>query len=241
MTIVQIYGAEHPDDALAVAGMGCHHLGFRIEDPHFVGERMISALDARRLFAALPLETAKVALFATPDERLILGTVEAARPTMVQLCWDVDLVGVEWEGRLRERLGGVKVIKSIPVVDHATRSASLDAALRYEEVADFLILDTPNPAKGEVGASGQPHDWSVSREIVERVRVPCILAGGLDAGNVEEALRAVRPWGVDSYSRTSLPDDRKDLAKVRYFIEAVRRFDAEGRAGSGWEESGSNP
>lgn len=241
MTIVQIYGAEHPDDALAVAAMGCQHLGFRIDDPRFAGERTISATEARRLFDALPPQTAKVALFATPDEGLILRTVDIASPTMVHLCWDVEVVGVDWEARLRARLGEVKLIRAIPAVDHATLSASLDAALRYQEVADFLILDTPRPAKGWVGASGQVHDWTVSREIRERVRVPCILAGGLDSANVEQALQVVRPWGVDSYSRTSLPNDRKDLAKVREFLEAVRRFDAEeGADESGKQHEGSS-
>jgi phosphoribosylanthranilate isomerase len=231
MTIVQIYGAEHPDDALALAAMGCHHLGFRIEDPRFDGERMLSAVEARSLFDALPPQVVTIALFASPDERLILRTVEAARPRMVQFCWDVDLMGIEWESRLRQHLGEVKVIKAIPVGDHATRDGALDAALRYQVAADYFILDTPSPKAGWVGASGETHDWSVSREIVERVSVPCILAGGLDADNVEKALQAVRPWGVDSYSRTSLPDDRKDMAKVRRFVEAVRRFDAAGQAG----------
>jgi phosphoribosylanthranilate isomerase len=225
MTIIQIYGAEHPDDALAVAAMGCHHLGFRIDDPRFAGERTISATDARRLFEALPPESVTIALFATPDADLILRTVDVARPAMVQLCWEAGLMRVEWEQRLKERLGEVRTIRAIPVLDHRTSQASLDAALRWQEAADILILDTPRPEKGWIGASGQAHDWSVSREV--RVRVPCILAGGLDAANVEQALRAVHPWGVDSYSRTSLPNDRKDLAKVREFVEAVSRFDAE--------------
>src|SRR4030095_14945243 len=75
--------------------------------------------------------------------------------------------------------------------------------------------------------AGLVHDWSISAEILRSASIPCILAGGLDAGNLRDALEAVEPWGVDSYSRTNLPSLRKDLAKVRAFVEGARRFDAE--------------
>ena len=54
------------------------------------------------------------------------------------------------------------------------------------------------------GARGETHDWAVSREIVERSRIPVILAGGLSAENVAEAIATVRPWGVDSFTHTDV-------------------------------------
>jgi phosphoribosylanthranilate isomerase len=225
-TIVQIFGVEHYDDAIAVASLGADHLGFRLEDPVFTraGEPCIPAAEARRVFAELPPHTVTVALFATSNEALILRTIETARPKMVQVCWEVDAMGVERENRLHQQLGEVKLIKEIPVGGPETRQAAIESALRYQCCADFFILDTSADPRW-IGATGQTHDWSISREIVQRVRVPCILAGGLGPDNVAEALGAVRPWGADSYSRTSLPSGRKDVARVRTFIEAVRRFD----------------
>jgi phosphoribosylanthranilate isomerase len=67
----------------------------------------------------------------------------------------------------------------------------------------------------------------VSRTIVERSRVPIILAGGLSPDNVQNAIVAVRPWGVDSFTHTDIPGQRgrKDLARVRAFIaKALRGF-----------------
>jgi phosphoribosylanthranilate isomerase len=231
-TVVQIYGAEHYDDAMAVAALGAHQLGFRVEDPSFIrhGERCISAQEARRIFSDLPSDVVTVSLFATPDEDLILRTVDFAMPDSVQFCWEPDAMDLQREVSLRERLHPIQVIRAIPVGGSETRAEAVALALRYQELADLLILDTRHPDQGWVGAAGLPHDWSISRDIARQSRVPCILAGGLDADNVREGLRAVSPWGVDSYSRTSLPDDRKDLGKVQSFIEAVQLFDSEALA-----------
>jgi phosphoribosylanthranilate isomerase len=81
-----------------------------------------------------------------------------------------------------------------------------------------------DPRTGVVGATGLTHDWSWSRDIVEAVSVPVILAGGLGPDNVREAIEAVHPAGVDSETNTSRTDDRrrKDLDKVRTFIERAR-------------------
>jgi phosphoribosylanthranilate isomerase len=221
-TITQIFGVEHYDDAIAVASLGAEHLGFLIEDPAFKGEgeNCISAAEARRIFADLPPQTVTIALFSTPNEALILQTVEAVRPKMVQVCWDVDAMGAAREHRLHQQLGEVKMIKEVPVGGPETRQRAMESALRYQRCADLLILDTQTDRRW-IGATGQTHNWAISEDIVRQVDIPCILAGGLDPDNVFEALRAVRPWGVDSYSRTNLPNGRKDLAKVRAFIDAV--------------------
>jgi len=72
-----------------------------------------------------------------------------------------------------------------------------------------------------VGAAGVTHDWSIDREIVNRVPIPVILAGGLGPDNVEEAIRAVNPFGVDSLTKTSVKENGKLLHKD---IELVRQF-----------------
>jgi phosphoribosylanthranilate isomerase len=229
-TRTQIFGVEHREDALAVAAAGADHLGFcPAEDPALAGfQPCITAGVARALFRELPDRTATVLLFATADEDLVLRTTEAAAPDFVQVCWAVDRLGPEREGRLRERLRPVGWIKEIPVGGPQTRGAALEAAKRYASCADLLILDT-HAEREWIGATGLVHDWSISAEIVRSAPIPCILAGGLDAGNLRDALEAVQPWGVDSYSRTNLPSLRKDVDKVRAFVEVARRFDAERR------------
>ena len=76
----------------------------------------------------------------------------------------------------------------------------------------------------EIGACGLVHDWNTSRGIVEQVKIPVILAGGIGPENAFDAVRLVKPAGVDSKTKTDLPDgSAKDLQKVLALVQAVRR------------------
>jgi phosphoribosylanthranilate isomerase len=81
------------------------------------------------------------------------------------------------------------------------------------------------PGIAGIGASGETHDWNISREIVRQVRVPVVLAGGLSPENVAQAVSVVQPWGVDSLTHTSRPLPGggfcKDLERVRQFVRAA--------------------
>ena len=124
---------------------------------------------------------------------------------------------------LRDRLPDLPIMQAVSVGG----PEALDVALAYQGVADYLILDTQAPDIAGIGASGETHDWRVSREIVRQVRIPVILAGGLSPENVAEAISVVQPWGVDSLTRTNRPlpggGFRKDLDRVRQFVMAARR------------------
>ena len=73
--------------------------------------------------------------------------------------------------------------------------------------------------------TGRVHDWSLSAEIVKTVPVPVVLAGGLSAANVREAIRVVRPWGVDVSSGVESAKGVKDAAKIAAFMREVRNAD----------------
>jgi hypothetical protein len=76
---------------------------------------------------------------------------------------------------LKSRLSGTLIMRSIPIVGET----SIELARSYEGIANFLLLDSHRPSDRQVGAFGFTHDWSISRRIVELVRTPVILAGGL--------------------------------------------------------------
>ena len=92
----------------------------------------------------------------------------------------------------------------------------------------FSAARQPSGSDRQIGALGITHDWRISRRIVDLVRTPVILAGGLGPDNVAEAIRAVRPAGVDSKTRTDRPGPHapktgaKDLDRVRRFHEAAQ-------------------
>jgi phosphoribosylanthranilate isomerase len=113
----------------------------------------------------------------------------------------------------------VPITRSIPV----SGSDSVDIARSYEDIADFLLLDSHRAADRQIGALGITHDWTISRRIVELIRIPVILAGGLGPDNVAEAIRSVRPAGVDSKTRTDRNGSHaKDLGRVRRFNEIAK-------------------
>jgi len=107
-------------------------------------------------------------------------------------------------------------------VVHVTGRDVLPYARAASRIADWLLLDSGNPdlPVKELGGTGRVHDWAISREIREEAYSPVLLAGGLNPGNIAEAVRTVRPYGVDVCSgvRTG---GRLDEAKLRAFIQAI--------------------
>ena len=85
----------------------------------------------------------------------------------------------------------------------------------------MLLLDSHRPGDVQIGALGVTHSWETDRKIIENVRIP---AGGLGPDNVAAAIRAVRPAGVDSKTKTDKDDGShtKDLQKVRDFVAKAK-------------------
>jgi phosphoribosylanthranilate isomerase len=95
---------------------------------------------------------------------------------------------------IRDALPYPKILKAVHVMDES----AMATAKRYEPYADALILDTRTGEK--IGGTGVPHDWNISAKIVAGSAIPVILAGGLTPENVSEAIRKVRPYGVDVHT-----------------------------------------
>jgi phosphoribosylanthranilate isomerase len=217
--IVQIYGVMNPDDGAMVAELGADQVGV------VVGNRGIvwDAVDfeaANRIFSAIKTGATKVALTLSSQISEIEAVIRAVHLDVLHLAAGTDGIGADQVVELKRRHSGLRVIRTIPVIGP---EAAL-AASAFAGVADYLLLDSRDPETMSVGATGRRHDWAISAGIVATVRTPVILAGGLSPDNVREAIRTVRPWGVDSNTLTSRVDDRtrKDPKLVRRFIEAAR-------------------
>jgi phosphoribosylanthranilate isomerase len=133
----------------------------------------------------------------------------------------IQLVDALAEGsyrQIREALPGIKLVQVIHVRDEN----SVDEALAIAGEVDALLLDSGNPGLEIkiLGGTGQVHNWSISRKIVEQSAVPVFLAGGLNAGNVQEALDTVQPFGLDLCSGVRT-DRRLDLHKLEAFFKAA--------------------
>ena len=119
---------------------------------------------------------------------------------------------------LRAALPEVALVQVVHILDET----SVEQAVAVAPWCDVLLLDTGNPGLPvkELGGTGRVHDWSLSRQIVERTQVPVYLAGGLGPGNVAEAIEAVRPAGVDLCNGVRT-DGSLDPKKLAAFFEGV--------------------
>ena len=128
---------------------------------------------------------------------------------------------------------GVCRVGASPMCNAATnnaapRAASLGEAIAAAPWVDAVLLDSGNPVAAikELGGTGRTHDWQWSQRICEAIGVPTYLAGGLHAGNVADAVRQVRPYGLDICSGVRR-DGRLDAQRLHDFMHAARGAAAE--------------
>ncbi|MEM6677202.1 MAG: phosphoribosylanthranilate isomerase [Pseudomonadota bacterium] len=107
-------------------------------------------------------------------------------------------------------------------VVHVEDESAVPLALSYARFADALLLDSGRPSAAVLGGTGARHDWSISRRIVAESPIPVFLAGGLEPGNVAEAIAAVGPAGLDLCSGLRPgPDRALDAGLLAAFMAAV--------------------
>jgi phosphoribosylanthranilate isomerase len=214
---VQVYGITTTEDAAEVDRLRPDSVGVVLDEGVPTWDS-VDADTARAIVTALP-HVRVVALSLSTDPDRILATFTTIRPDIVHLA-RADAIDDATLQRIRAKIEPAQLMLTVPVVG----PDAIDVARRLSEVGDCLLLDTKHPDTGVVGASGHTHDWSVSADIVNTLDIPVVLAGGLGPENVLDAISAVRPFGVDSETRTSLESDRrrKDIAKVESFISLAR-------------------
>lgn len=225
---VKICGITNLDDALVAAEAGANALGFNFWRP---GKRYIAPETARQIIVQLPAGVMTVGVFVDEDA----GEVERiARDLCLSAAQLHGRETPEYVARLRpicpvrgaggsecfqqpggtERTGDRSPLGLWKVfrVDESFQAAHLAA---YS--VDAFLLDGAGSAPGGNAAR---FDWQCARQARAFGRI--ILAGGLDPENVAEAVRMVRPWGVDVASGVESAPGRKDHRRVRQFIAAAR-------------------
>ncbi len=154
-----------------------------------------------------------VALTVDADDVLLAEIVEKVSPDWLQLH------GSESPERVREIRAkfGVRVMKAIGV----RGAGDIAAAAAYEPVCDTILFDSKPPKDADVpGGSGRSFDWHLMEDL--DLTKPFMLSGGLDAGNVAEALSVTRARAVDVSSGVERERGVKDPALIRAFVAAVK-------------------
>ena len=199
MTFVKFCGMTQAEDVSLACELGVQAVGFVLwpGSPRYVDVARVSTL-----VRSLPAAVTPVAVMVRPSEE----EVAAARDA------------------------GVRVIQlhGVAAVDHAGQApveqwmaASVDADLSATPASTMLLLDTQDPVRH--GGTGRAIDWGKAAAIAATRRV--LLAGGLTPTNVADAIRQVRPFGVDVASGIEQRPGVKDARAMRAFMAAVREAD----------------
>jgi phosphoribosylanthranilate isomerase len=195
---VKICGITNEDDALLATALDADALGFVFAP----SGRQVHPETVRDIAKRLPREMHTVGVFRNERPERIVEIVGRTGLHGVQLHGAEPASEVAW---LRERVQFV--IQAFAAGDPALADAAKSAA-------DVILVDSPDPGSGKV------FDWRLAEGAPSGIRL--LLAGGLTPRNVGEAIRLVRPWGVDVSSGVEEKPGRKDAQKLREFVIAAR-------------------
>ncbi len=208
--IVKICGLSTPEALDVALDAGADMVGFVFFPP---SPRNLSFKAASALESRVRGRAKKVALSVDADDTLLAYVVDALGPDILQLHGNESPLRV---AAIKARFK-LPVMKAIPVES----KGDLAAIARYAAVADRLLFDARAPREAtRPGGLGTPFDWHLLENIGSRV--PFMLSGGLDAGNVAEALAITRAPGVDVSSGVERAPGEKDAEKIRAFVRAAR-------------------
>jgi phosphoribosylanthranilate isomerase len=207
VTRIKICGITNVEDARAAVDYGAHALGFILvpESPRFIS-------DVDRLFEtvrSVPPFVGRVGVLRDAASLQELPFEESDELFDTFQLYDTTFWPANGEARL---------VFAVRVSDRASLDA-IDPTIEW----DAILLDTYH--KDKLGGSGETFNWDLAVEAKERFGRPIILAGGLTPENVGDAIATVRPYAVDVSSGVEAEPGRKDHAKLRAFIRAVRDTD----------------
>jgi phosphoribosylanthranilate isomerase len=209
---VKICGITNLDDALAAVEAGADAIGFVF---HKESPRRVTSDVVKRVVAQLPPFVLPVGVFVNEDIKIVRDLMDDCGLAIAQLHGDEAAAYCDLLGR--------PVLKAIRLKDRGSL-LSLAEYTGRSRVRGF-VLDAFSAVS--YGGTGQVTDWSLAAEAARTV--PVVLAGGLTAANVAEAVQKVRPYGVDVSSGVETRPGRKDHEKIRAFIRAAKLV---------WKETG---
>lgn len=205
MTRIKFCGITRPQDARLAIDLGVDAFGFVFTRR---SERFLGISQAREMRRLLPPFASAVALFMDDEPGWIEEVIAGVQPDLLQFHGAETASFASSFSR--------PYVKAVPM-------ASVDDAVAYVGLhlsASGFLLD--GHALGALGGTGQAFDWKRA----PRLGKPTILAGGLDAENVAQAIALVRPYAVDVSSGIETAPGMKDATRMRRFVQAVRAADA---------------
>ena len=209
MILVKICGITNWPDAKAACDAGANMLGFNFYDKSL---RRVSTVEAATMRSRLPPGVEPVGLFVNAKPAEIISLHAFVRFNAAQLHGDETPIFVSEVTRVMPVIKAFRVGADFPL-------STLD---KYHDAFAFLL---DGSRAGQFGGTGTAADWNVAHRAAAAHRI--ILAGGLTPENVGAAIRSVRPYAVDVAGGVESKPGKKDHARLKEFIEEVRRTEQE--------------
>ncbi|MCM8532948.1 MAG: phosphoribosylanthranilate isomerase [Lentisphaeraceae bacterium] len=214
--VIQIAGVIDHVEADLLMSAGVEYLGFPLRLP-------VNAVDHTEKEAA-----EIISKIINPHKAVLITYIDNATEVIEfcdeMKCWTIqlhgDISGPELQ-KLKNLRPEIVIFKSL-VIGESTQNHLEEMITELSPYVDAFITDTFDPETGASGATGKTHDWSISKKFVELSSKPVILAGGLNAENVREAILAVKPAGVDSHTGVEGESGRKSLDKIQKFVSEAK-------------------
>lgn len=197
--MIKVCGITRHEDAVVAVEAGASALGFIFysKSPRYVTPTAAVALSAG-------LDVLRVGVFVDESPTAILAVMQAAKLDVAQIYGDAAVPNVRVWKAFRPLPDGRG--SAAPLLPSEPRASASGQTLGIEAI----LFDGP--------ANGISFDWSTARDTEHKI----IIAGGLDASNVAEAIRIAKPWGVDASSKLESAPGIKDHQKVRAFVKAAQ-------------------
>lgn len=218
--IKQIYSLIKYEESIKTMEAGADHIGLVPMQNGGVPAHRVPIDEVKRIHAEAKKRGVKlVAIMLGKDPQEMLEIAKEIQPEIVHVAGMEYTATPEFAKQLKEVCPNTGLMQAV-LIDGPE---AIERAKKYATYCDYLLTDSGLAADTGIGASGETHDWSIDAEIVRSVNIPVVIAGGLGPDNVEEAIKQIKPFGVDSLTKTSIKYDgghmEKDIDKVKEFCE----------------------
>ncbi|HCM89478.1 MULTISPECIES: phosphoribosylanthranilate isomerase [Vagococcus] len=224
----QIYSIVNFNEAVQTMDAGADHIGLVPMQTGGIPAHRVPFDVVDKIFAECKKRGVKsIAIMLNKDIEEMFFIIKRVNPDIVHIAGMDYTADQSFADRLRKECPGVELMQAVLVADET----AIDRAKEYAKFCDYILTDSGLAKDTGIGASGLTHDWSIDRKIVETVGIPVIIAGGLGAENVAECIKQIRPFGVDSLTKTSYKFEdgvtEKNIPEVKKFCERADQAAAE--------------
>lgn len=220
--ITQIYSIQTVQEALDCIEAQADYIGVAVATGANLPSE-VSFEKCAQIYQAIGSRAKKVLIVVSKEENIIFKALETCHCDVLHLCGYDFKATPQFVNKVKALYPNMQVLQAIGMIDES----AINEALYFSKFCDEIILDSVDKSINGIGAAGFTNDWDLAAKIVKLVDCKVILAGGLSKDNVKDAILKVKPWGVDSFTKTSdlLADgkSRKNKDKVKAFILEAKK------------------